>query len=80
MAPEGVSTCHFETDELNLLANLLMNPGGQKTHSALDDRRPEMTLAREIAGAFDKSLAKLRRVHDNDHHAPRRGMLLGSEG
>ena len=39
---------HLETDELNLLANLLMNPAGETPHSPLDDRLLEMVLARDL--------------------------------
>lgn len=39
---------HLETDELNLLANLLMNPAGETPHSQLDDRLLEMVLARDL--------------------------------
>ncbi|HEX8894784.1 MAG TPA: hypothetical protein VF783_15755 [Terriglobales bacterium] len=38
----------LETDEPNLPANLLMNPVGQDPHSPLDDRLPEMVLARDL--------------------------------
>jgi len=39
---------HLETDELDLLANLLMNPVGENPHSPLDDRLLEMVLARDL--------------------------------
>ena len=38
----------LETDESNLLANLLMNPVGQDPHSPLDGRLLEMVLARDL--------------------------------
>ena len=39
---------HLETDELNLLANLLMNPAGETPRSPLDERLLEMVLARDL--------------------------------
>jgi hypothetical protein len=39
---------HLETDELNLLANLLMEPASETERSPLDDRLLEMVLARDL--------------------------------
>ena len=44
---------HLETDEL-LLANLLINPAGQKPHSPLDDRLLEMVLACDLGFNSDE--------------------------
>ena len=50
----------LETNGLNLLANLLMEPAGETPHSALDDRLLEMVLARDLG--FDSD--ELERVAD----------------
>ena len=39
---------HLETDKLNFLANLLMEPVRETAGSPLDDRLPEMVLARDL--------------------------------
>jgi hypothetical protein len=39
---------HLETDELNLLANVLMEPGEATPHLAVDDQLLEMVLARDL--------------------------------
>ena len=50
----------LETDELNFLANVLMNPAAQKPHSPLDHCLLEMVLARDLR--FDSD--ELERLAD----------------
>jgi hypothetical protein len=49
-----------EINELNLLADLLMEPTGKTPHSPLDDRLLEMVLARDLG--FDSD--ELERLAD----------------
>jgi hypothetical protein len=51
---------HLETDELNLLANLLMEPPGETSRVRPDDRLLEMVLARDLR--FDSD--ELERMAD----------------
>ena len=59
----------LETNELNLLADLLMEPAGETPHSALDNRLLEMVLARDLG--FDSD--ELERLADLLIAAERRG-------
>ena len=45
---------HLEADELNLLADLLMNPAGETPHPTLDDHLLEMVLARDLCFDSDE--------------------------
>jgi hypothetical protein len=39
---------HLNTDELNLLANLLMNPEGETSRSPMDEHLLDMVLVRDL--------------------------------
>ena len=75
----------LETNELNLLADLLMEPAGETPHSPLDDHLLEMVLARdlgfdsdELERLADLLLAAERRMKDEVQHEAnpvRRGEL-----
>jgi hypothetical protein len=58
---------HLETDELNFLADLLMEPAGEKPRSPTDDRLLEMVVARDLRFASDEleRVAELLVAHEH---------------
>jgi hypothetical protein len=58
---------HLETDELNLLANLLMEPPGETSRAGLDERLLEMVLARDLRFDSDE-LERMAALLAADEH------------
>jgi hypothetical protein len=58
---------HLETDELSLLANLLMNRGSEVSRSSLDDGLLEMVLAHDLRFDSDEleRVAALLATHEH---------------
>jgi hypothetical protein len=66
---------HLETDELNLLANLLMEPPGETSRARLDERLLEMVLARDLRFDSDELGRMAALLAADEHRHKRHGRL-----